>query len=450
VNDATPAEKLAALNERLKGTALLSLLNIKQKPAPDALLQRVTELRDVVFGLCAHLPEGDPVRATAIERLKSVEALVTDPLEWHILTRAQELRQDPGDAHVRSMIESAFYEEHVPRAVWQSAPPDGGHNEVRKSMRLPVLFEVDLDVGGGKRARCQTLNLSRDGVCLDVPADYSSSAVAMIMYLASTGQQINVVGDVVWREPGRVGVAFKIGVAEQNALDAALQAHFASLTRTVERWRAIAPKSGAAIACAAVVAYASTALPSVRREQLDKLKEAAQSDPTSKDLELALAKIAIEEKDYDTASRALRRIVVNDRADPRYRVLELTLQQRSGKSGRSLAALLRSSGAKAAAGVLAFLLVVVAGVAIFVNMQGPAHSVAVPRAGLPCVSLTIARANAMCVVDPAAYKRLDKKERMRLASQTVEPYRGNGVEYLTVTGQGGGLIELLDMSTPPG
>src|SRR6185437_8677392 len=99
----------------------------------------------------------------------------------------------------RAMIESAFYEEHVPRTVWQSAPPDTGHNEVRKSMRLPVLFEVDLDVGAGKRAKSQTLNLSRDGVCLDVPADFTGTTVSMIMQLASTGQQITVGGDVVWR-----------------------------------------------------------------------------------------------------------------------------------------------------------------------------------------------------------------------------------------------------------
>src|SRR6188472_2426759 len=104
--DLSPAEKLAQLNEKLRGPSLLQLLGIKGKPAPDALVKRVSDLRAVVQQLCAHLPAGDPARAEAIERLKAVEKLVEDPLEWHILLRAQELGRDPADAAVRTIIET--------------------------------------------------------------------------------------------------------------------------------------------------------------------------------------------------------------------------------------------------------------------------------------------------------------------------------------------------------
>ena len=449
----SPAEKLAALSERLKGPALLALLNVKNKPAPEALVQRVNELRDVVFGLCAHLPEQDPVRATALERLKGVEALLVDPLELQILVRAQELRQDASDPAVHAMIESAFYEDHVPRTVWQSVPPESGQNELRRSMRLPILYDVDLDVGGGKRVRCQTLNLSRDGVCLDVPADFSSNAVTMLMSLAATGQQITVGGDVVWREPGRVGVAFKIGVAEQNALDGALQAHFASLSRTCDRWKEVAPKSGAAIACGAIVGYASSALPSARRDHYERLMAAAQADPTSKDLQLAVAKLAIEERDYETAQRALKRVVINDRNDLRYVVLDKTLAHRLAQGGRGLrGAIARAaSGAKIPLAALAGVSVVVAVVVLAITMRGPFESVSVPPDGFRCDSLSVLEAEAVCVMDAAKYRAItDQKERWRLALMTLQPYRERGVHVLTIDGRTDedGVLDFYDVDDP--
>jgi len=131
------------------------LLNIKSKPAPDALTQQLTQLREVVFGLCAHLPADDPNRAVAIERLKAVEALMQDPLEWHILSRAQELRQDATDPKLRAQLEASFYEENVPRTVWQSMSTEG-QSELRKSLRLPMWIDVELD--------SQTLTVHRGAV----------------------------------------------------------------------------------------------------------------------------------------------------------------------------------------------------------------------------------------------------------------------------------------------
>src|SRR5262249_29288022 len=144
--DLSPAEKLAQLNEKLRGPSLLQLLGIKGRPAPEALVQRVSDLRAVVQQLCAHLAPDDPARAIAFERLKAVERLLEDPLGGHLLTRAQELGRDAQDAGVRSIIETGFFEEYVPRAVWLNAPPDGAHADVRRSLRLPVLAEVDLEV----------------------------------------------------------------------------------------------------------------------------------------------------------------------------------------------------------------------------------------------------------------------------------------------------------------
>ncbi len=446
------AEKLAALNERLKGAAVLSLLNIKSKPAPDALMQQFTQLREVVFGLCAHLPADDPNRAVAIERLKAVEALMQDPLEWHILARAQELRQDATDPKLRAQLEASFYEENVPRTVWQSMSMEG-QTELRKSLRLPMLADVELDIGG-KKTRCQMQNLSRDGVCLEVPADFSAAHVQFNVWMpnASPRQtspgQISLIGDVVWREKGRVGVAFKIGVSEQNALDAALLQHFAALQRTCERWCAVAPKSGAAIACTAIVGYASSALPSIRKEHLDKLAVAADADRTSKDLQLALAKLRIEEKDYDGAAVALKRVVVNDRTDPRYRLLELTLAQRSGKplgQGRIGAAL---GAAKIPVAAAVFLGLCVAGSYAAFSLSGPYQRTTVPFGGLACEHMKLLQSNAGCYVSAAAYRAMDPKQRVDLAEKTLQGLASRGVKIVTVLGNDGeGVLESFRAST---
>jgi hypothetical protein len=446
------AEKLAALNERLKGAAVLSLLNIKSKPAPDALMQQFTQLREVVFGLCAHLPADDPNRATAIERLKAVEALMQDPLEWHILSRAQELRQDATDPKLRAQLEATFYEENVPRTVWQSMPLEG-QSELRKSLRLPMLIDVELDIGG-KKTRCQMQNLSRDGVCLEVPADFSASHLDFTVWMpnASPRQtspgQIVLHGDVVWREKGRVGVAFKLSVSEQNALDAALLQHFAALQRTCERWCAVAPRSGAAIACSAIVGYASSALPSSRKEHLDRLAAAAEADRASKDLQFALAKLRIEEKDYEGAAVALKRVVVNDRADPRYRLLELTLAQRWGKplgQGKIGAAL---GAAKLPVAAVVFIGLCAAGSYAFFMLRSPYEKATVPFGGLACESIKMLQSNAGCYVNAAAYRAMDQKQRALLAEKTLEGLAGKGVKMVTVMGNAGeGVLEVFKPNT---
>ena len=431
----TPAEKLAALNERIKGTQMLTLLNAKSKPAPEVLLRRVGELREVVHGLCAHLAANAPIRVTALERLKGVEALLHDPVEWHILARAEELHQDPTDPTLRATLESAFFEEHVPRTIWQSMPPDGAHAELRKTLRVPMLLDVEIDVAG-KAVRCQMQNLSRDGVCLEVPAGFAASKVAFTALMPVNNASIALAGDVIWRDAGRVGVAFTIAIPEQNALDAALHAHFAGLQRIVERWREVAPKSGAAIACAAIVGYAACALPSDRRAHLERLAAAAHDDPGSKELQLALAKLRIDEADYVGAAQALKRVVIADRADPRYRLLELTLAQRSGVGVGGLRGQVRrlvEAGRVPLAVALLFGLVG-AGAFAFISMRSPFTSAPVPIGGLACQRVDLLQMNAMCTVDAAAYARVPAAERTSRATITLQALAPRGVSQVTVIG----------------
>ncbi len=431
----TPAEKLAALNEAIKGTHMLSLLNAKSRPAPDELLRRVSELREVVHGLCAHLADNDPIRVTALERLKGVEALLHDPVEWHVLARADELHQDPTDPKVRAALESAFFEEHLPRTVWQSMPPEGAHAELRRTLRVPMLLDVEIEVDG-RPVRCQMQNLSRDGVCLEVPAGFSARAVAFTVVMPANTSSIALAGNVIWRDAGRVGVAFTIGIPEQNALDAALQAHFAGLQRIVTRWRDVAPTSGAAIACSAIVGYAASALPSGRREHLERLDAAARADPGTKELQLALAKLRIEEADYDGAAQALKRVVVADRADPRYRLLELTLAQRRGAgSGGPLARVRRlaEAGRVPLAAVL-LLALAGAGTFAFISLRGPFTEVSVPIGGLACERVELLQGNALCAIDASAYQRVPPSERSARATVMLEQLAPRGVSQVTVIG----------------
>lgn len=431
----TPAEKLAALSERIKGTAMLSLLNIKQRPAPDVLNRRVSDLREVVHSLCAHLAPDDPIRLTALERLKGVEALLHDPVEWYILARAEELQQDPSEPRLRAMLEAAFFEEQLPRTVWQSVPPDGSHAELRKNLRVPMLLDVDIDVDG-KAVRCRMQNLSRDGVCLEVPAGFAAKKLAFEVLMPATGARIALAGDVIWNDVGRVGVAFKIEVAAQNALDDALRAHFAGLESIVARWREVAPTSGAAIACVAIVGYAASALPSERRQHLDKLAEAAKENPGSKELQLALAKLRIEESDWVGAEQALKRVVVADRADPRFRLLELTLAKRRGAGGGPLRERLRQVAAAGRVPLAAALMLglVGAGVFAFVSLQGPMSAAPVPIGGLACQRVDLLDGNAMCTMEASAYQRIPAAERSRLATTMLQALGPRGVSQVTVIG----------------
>lgn len=431
----SPAEKLAALSERIKGTEMLSLLNIKSRPAPDVLVRRVSELREVVHGLCAHLAANDPIRVTALERLKGVEALLHDPVEWYILSRAEALQQDPTDPQLRTTLEAAFFEEHLPRTVWQSMPPDGAHAELRRNLRVPLLLDVEIDVGGTV-VRCQMQNLSRDGVCLEVPAGFAATKVVFTALIPATNARIALAGDVIWRDAGRVGVAFTIAVAEQNALDAALHAHFSGLQRIVERWRDVAPKSGAAIACVAVVGYAASALPSERRQHLDALAAAAHEDRGSKELQLALAKLLLEESDYEGAAQALKRVVVADRADPRYRLLELTLDKRRGIGGGALRARLRQLTTAARVPVAALLLcaLVGAGAYAFISLRAPFTTVPVPIGGLACQRVDVLQGNALCTMDASAFRRVAAPDRSAQALTTLQALAARGVSQVTVIG----------------
>ena len=431
----TPAEKLAALSERIKGTAILSLLNLKQRPSAEVLAERVSDLRGVVHGLCAHLAPDDPIRVSALERLKDVEALLHDPVEWHILARAEELQQDPTDPRIRASLEGAFFEEHLPRTVWQSVPHDGTHAELRKNLRVPMLLDVELDVEG-KPVRCRMQNLSRDGVCLEVPAGFAAKKVAFEVLMPATNARIALAGDVIWSDVGRVGVAFKIEVAAQTALDAALRAHFAGLEGIVARWRQTAPTSDAALACAAIVGYAAGALPSERRLHLDSLVTAVHDKPGSKELQLALAKLRIEESDYVGAEQALKRVVVADRADPRFRLLELTLAKRRGAGGGPLRERLRHTIAAGRGPLAAVLMLALIGASVFafVSLRGPLSAAPVPVGGLACQRVDLLDENALCTMEASAYKRLPPAERARLANTTIQALRPRGVRQVTVIG----------------
>lgn len=432
------AEKLAALTEQLQGPSLFALLQInpiKGRPEPTALAERIADVRSVLFELASHLPAPHPVRSAALERMKSVERLLEDPLEWHLLSRAIELRQDPGDAGVRATIEAAFLEEHVPKAVWLNSAPDGAHAEVRKSLRLTPVAEVDV-VHGGNPIRVRSENLSRDGICVDVPADFDGKAVKLVLHLANGAREAQVTGAVVWRRGARVGVSFSLPPADQALIDSALQAYFAALRGVAERWLALRPEEPAAIACACLVGYFSSVLPSNRQPFVEKLVTAAQSQPRSEELQLALARIRLEERDFAAAEASLRRAATGALHDSRYTILVETLAQRRGSPTRLdlLAGQARRAGGGARTALAATVGVglVAALTWALVVLRSPFEEAPVPPGGLPCERIERLDENALCFIDTGAYHRIPAPERARLARATLRALAGKHVSMITV------------------
>jgi hypothetical protein len=443
---ASPAGKLAELTELLQGPSLFALLQIKGHPAREALAPRVMELRAVVYELCAQLTEADPVRLSALESLKSVERLLENPLEWHILTRAHELRQDPADPEVRAAVERSFYEEHVARAVWMSAPPDGTHLELRKSLRLPVLAEVDVILGGNP-TRLRTENLSRDGVCLEVPPTFDEKNVTLQVHLTATGRQIQVGGRVAWRRGTRAGVAFEIAPPEQSELDAAIQTHFNALRAVVDRWLELSPNHPDAVACSCLVGYYSNILPSNRQPFLQRLVAAAEEESRNVELHIALAKLMIEERDFAAARAALRRVEKAASNDPRFQQITATLARRTGSSrglfrgfGRGV-----SDTARAAAVVLLIGGFFGALTYALASARSPFDEIAVPRDGLPCARAQRLSSSALCYLDSASYARLPLVQKRALARESFNAWSPQGVTSITVVGEGqAGILDDFD------
>lgn len=444
----TAAEKLAALTDSLKGPALFTLLQIQGRPVPEALALRLAELRAVVTDLASHLPADHPTRNGALARLKDVERLLHDPLEWHVVSRAHELRQDPYDPQVRATIESAFFEEHVPRAVWLHTPADGAHAELRKSLRLPQLVEVDLEANG-TTTRLRADNPSRDGLCLDVPAGFDDKNVKLVLRLAGAERELHVAGQVVWRRGGRAGVSLSMPPADQAVIDGALQAHFQALRGVVDRWLALKPDLPAAIACSCLVGYFANVLPSNRLPFVDKLVAATQAEPRSHELLLALAKIKLEERDLAAAEAAVRRAETSARNDPRLQLLVETLAQRRGSPTKLdlLAVQAKRAGGGLRTGAAAVLGVgfVAALSWAVLHMRSPVEEINVPVGGLPCSRMELLGTSATCFLEPGRYQALSPAERARLARITLQGLTARRVAVLTVASLAGDdVIDVFD------
>lgn len=420
---------------RLAGPAFFDVLNVKSKAGPEVLQQRVAALKAEVTRMLGALPADDPGRALVVQRLGEIERIVDDPLEWHILERAHAMRLDAADPDVRARLEASFLERHVPRAVWLNAPTALDQSELRKAMRLPLLADVDVETKGGAVHAMRTDNLSRTGVCLcEVPPSFDASSVKLTIKLPGDGRRITLAGKVAWRRADRAGVAFTgTSVADELALDQALQSHFAAVRALAERYLALAPKDPTALASVGLARFFSTVLPNERAAARDQLYAHADEHPGAVELQLAAARVALETSDLARAGGALKRAEKGARTDPRYVQLDEAYAKKGG-AGRRLVRAIRAQSVAAQAGALGLTLLLLGGAgtwAVLATRSGY-RSVSLPETALPCEQTKVQGRVALCFVPFAKWTGLSPEQRTVRADATLSALAAFSIQHLVV------------------
>lgn len=438
----------AQLYQKLAGPALLDVLNVKSKPSNEVLQQRVVALRNEVLRILAAVPEGDPSRGRIVQRLDEIQRIVDDPLEWHILVRAHAMRLDPSDADVRARLEASFLETHVPRAVWLNAPTAVDQAELRKAVRLPLLADVDVEIAPGQVLPMRTENLSRSGLGLcEVPPSMTASTVKLSLQLPGEARRLVLNGKIAWRRGDRVGVQFVgASVADELALDKALQGHFAAVRALAERYLSLAPKDPTALACASMARFFATVLPNERAAAREQLNAHADEHPAAAELQLACARLAIEAGDLKTATKALRRAEKTAKSDPRWAQLEEALAKKSGAARRIVRAIQTGSAAtKAAAAAVVFAILGASTAAAFYAVRGPYEHVELNERSLPCIDVRVAEGHVLCNVDVNTWNALGNEEKVARAEATMSALAAHTPKRIVVsTLDGANLLMIYD------
>ncbi len=402
------------LFDRLTGPTLLDVLNVKSKPAPEVLQQRVVALRTEIGRLLATVPDTDPTKSLVLDRLAEIQRIVDDPLEWHILVRASAMRLDPKDVDVRKRLEASFLETHVPRAVWLNAPTAVDNAESRRAVRLPLMADVDVEVTGGQVIPLRTENLSRTGLCLcEMPPTFQPTTVKLHIQLPGEGRKLVLAGHVAWRRADRAGISFKNATAaDEIALDKALQGHFAAVHALAERYLVLSPADPTALACASMARFYSTVLPNERAAARARLIALADEHPQAFELQLANARLSLDAADLKTATVALRRAEKLGKGDPRYVQLDEALGRRGGRARRLVRAIQGGSALvkAAAAGVVFTAFAFSAGIAALA-LRGPYEGVDIPEDALPCSETKVANGHVVCSIDVNAWNAIGEADR---------------------------------------
>jgi hypothetical protein len=418
---------LHALYVKLSSTGIIELLGLQGSPAPEVLAKRVSELRDEVLQMTARVPLADPTRARIVERISEIERIVHDPLERYMLVRAHTMRLDSNDPAVRASLEASFLEQEVPRTVW-SMTSGLGEFDARGAPRVTLFAEAELEHGKAI-VRTRTENLSRTGLCLcDVPPSWDAEEARFSLHLQ--GSVLPIAGRIAWRARDRIGIEFtKIDADSAAAIDRAMAVHFSEMKAQAERFLTLAPTDPAAIGAAGVSRYFAASNDAERRAAIDFLDKAAVVHPSAVDVQLAIAKLAVDQAALQKADTAVNKVEAQARNDPRlaqlYQAMAAARTRKRGGGQGGFATQLRVGLGAATATALAV------GIAASLLGRGP-PPLALPDESLPCEGAALQAPDLLCPVDVNRYGAMTAALREERAAVLLRVFADKGIKRILV------------------
>jgi len=81
-------------------------------------------------------------------------------------------------------------------------------HEFRRYVRIPVMTEVSLVAGDGRRCSATSIEMSSGGMSLKSPEEFNIGANVEVSFALMTLPRVNLKGVVSWRKPKSIGVRF--------------------------------------------------------------------------------------------------------------------------------------------------------------------------------------------------------------------------------------------------
>jgi hypothetical protein len=276
------------------------------------------------------------------------------------------------------------------------------------------------------------------------------------MSLPGVDRVLTVEAEIVWREHERLGAKFKgLTKGDMETIDKALRAQFRQLRELSERYYQLAAGDPQAVACVALSRFYSAESSSVEAAAMELLNEAALKAPNAFELQLALAKTALDAGLLDRVKRALKSAELLNKSDPRVQQIRVAIgsakaQGRSRLGVSDLMASMWGQGGRKRVAAAAFVVSAAIFAAIYVpmTMGGQLDDVTIPQSPrtLPCSRAQVGNGALVCVVNAAEFAALPAADREARAEATRELFAGKRVERVLVVSSERRFLQAFDGS----
>jgi hypothetical protein len=426
----TPRDELIELHQKLTPRRVFDVVGLTPAAPPSEVLAALANIRARAKNLQQTRAVDAATASAVIAKVQEIEHFIQDPVEHYVLTRGIAENIDTTanrEAHRR--FEIAFLDTMMPKVVWRTTGDVAG--DPRFAQRFPVVAEATVEAPG-VTARVPTDELTDSGLVLIGCPIAIQTDIRVFLHMQG-GAPVPVRCSVESTTGERTKVVFgDVNDQTKAQIKEAIRQYDIAAMRQAERYQMLVPESPIALACLGLSRFLIATQPTERAEARKALAVLEAKHPDHPEVQLAVARAAVDSKDTAEAQRVLRLAKISAIGDRRVEVLVdqvggdfAVLGATVGRATRTTLKVAVGVGSAAAAIAVLFLL-------------QPAEA---PSAleGVRCASSSVSGASFICYLEKGEHAP-EAAEFTLLAKAKLLEFRPRGVRRVIVYNADGQLV----------